>query len=69
MTIAIIIIGLVALLSTVAVIALTLRLLKTQETSQSQDGAIGHQVGEIRQGMDRVNEAIQHLNIDRAKQS
>ena len=69
MTIAIIIIGLVALLSTVAVIALTLRLLKTQETSQSQDGAIGHQVGEIRQGMDRVNKAIQHLNIDRAKQS
>ena len=69
MTIAIIIIGLVALLSTVAVIALTLRLLKTQETSQSQDGAIGHQVGEIRQGMDRVNKAIQNLNVDRAKQS
>ena len=69
MTVAVIIIGIVALLSTAAAIALTLRLLKSQESSQTHDGALGHQVGEIRQGMDRVNEAIQHLNVDRAKQS
>jgi DNA recombination protein RmuC len=71
MTVAIIIIGIVALLSTASAIILMLRLLKSQEASNSnsEESALGHQVGEIRQGMDRVNEAIQHLNVDRAKQS
>ena len=69
MTVALIIIGVVALSSTGLAIILMFRLLKSQGDSQSQDSAFGHQVGEIRQGMDRVNEAIQNLNVDRAKQS
>ena len=48
---------------------LMFRLLNSRGGSQYQDSALGHQVGEIRQGMDRVNEAIQNLNVDRAKQS
>ena len=40
-----------------------------QGGSQGRDSALGHEVGEIRQGINRVNEAIQNLNVDRAKQS
>ncbi len=69
MTVALIIIGVVALLSTGLAIILMFRLLKSRGDSQSQDSALGHQVGEIRQGMDRVNRAIQDLNLDRVKQS
>ena len=69
MTVALTFIGVVALLSTGLAIILMFRLLKSQGNSQSQDSALGHQVGEIRLGMDRVNEAIQNLNVDRVKQS
>ncbi len=67
MTAALIVVGIVALASTGLAVILMFRLLK--QGSSSQDSALGHQVGEIRQGMDRVNQAIQNLNVDRAKQS
>ena len=67
MTIALIVVGIVALLSTGLAAVLMFRLLN--KGGDSPDNAIGHQVGEIRQGMDRVNEAIQTLNVDRARQS
>ncbi|MCH7736424.1 MAG: DNA recombination protein RmuC [Chloroflexi bacterium] len=67
MTAALIVVGIVALLSIGLAVFLMFRLLK--QGSSSQDTALGHQVGEIRQGMDRVNQAIQNLNVDRAKQS
>ena len=69
MTTALIVIGIAALLSTGLAVILMFRLLRSQGGTQSQDSALGHQVGEIRQGMDRVNSAIQDLNVDRAKQS
>ena len=69
MTAAVIVIGIVALLSTALAIILMLRLLKSQEIPKNKASALDHQVGEIRQGLDKVNEAIQNLNIDRAKQS
>ena len=68
MTEALVVIGIVALVSTGLVVILMFRLLK-QGGSRSEDSALGHQVGEIRQGMDRVNRAIQDLNLDRVKQS
>ena len=61
-------IGIVALVFTGLAVILMIRLLR-QGNSRSEDSALGHQVGEIRQGMDRVNQAIQNLNVDRAKQS
>ena len=67
MEIALIVIGIVALLSTGLAVVLMFRLLN--KGGGSQESALGHQVGEIRQGMDRVNEAIQTLNVDRARQS
>ena len=69
MTTALIVIGIAALLSTGLAVILMFRLLRSQGGTQSQDSALGHQVGEIRQGIDRVNSAIQDLNVDRAKQS
>ena len=69
MTTALIVIGIAALLSTGLAVILMFRLLRSQGGTQSQDSGLGHQVGEIRQGMDRVNSAIQDLNVDRAKQS
>ena len=68
MTAALIVIGIVALVFTGLAVILIIRLLR-QSTSRSEDSVLGHQVGEIRQGMDRVNQAIQNLNVDRAKQS
>ena len=64
----VIVIGIVALVLTGLAVILMIRLLR-QGNSRSEDSALGHQVGEIRQGMDRVNQAIQNLNVDRAKQS
>jgi len=69
MTAAVIVIGAVALLSTALAIILMLRLLKSPEGAKGQESALGHQVGEIRRGMDRVNEAIQNLTVDRGKQA
>jgi len=68
MTAALIVIVIVALVFTGLAVILMIRLLR-QGNSRSEDSALGHQVGEIRQGMDRVNQAIQNLNVDRAKQS
>ena len=67
MTAALIVVGIVALASTGLAVILMFRLLR--QGASSQDNALGHQVGEIRQGMDRMNQAIQNLNVDRAKQS
>ena len=67
MTAASIVIGIVAVLSTGLAAALMFRLIN--KGGGSQESALGHQVGEIRRGMDRVNEAIQTLNVDRARQS
>ena len=69
MAAALVVIGIVALLSTGLAVILMFRLLKSEGGARGQDSALGHQVGEIRQGMDRVNQAIQNLNVDRAKQS
>ena len=67
MTAALIVVGIAALVSAGLAVILMFRLLR--QGASSQDSALGHQVGEIRQGMDRVNLAIQNLNVDRAKQS
>ena len=69
MTAALIVIAVVALVSMGSAIFMMFRLLNSQGGSGGQDSALDHQVGEIRHGMDRVNEAIQDLNVDRAKQS
>jgi DNA recombination protein RmuC len=69
MTAALIVIGIVALVSTGLAVVLMFRLFRQQDSSRGEDSALGHQVGEIRQGMDRVNRAIQDLNLDRVKQS
>ncbi|MDA0263912.1 MAG: DNA recombination protein RmuC [Chloroflexi bacterium] len=69
MTVAIIVIGIAALMSTGLAMFLLLRLLQSNGGSSQQDTALGHQVGEIRQGIGQVNQAIQNLNLDRAKQS
>ena len=68
MTAALIVIVIVALVFTGLAVILMIRLLR-QGNSRSEDSALGHQVAEIRQGMDRVNQVIQNLNVDRAKQS
>ena len=68
MTTALIVVGIVAIVSTGLAVVLVFRLLR-QGSSRSEDSALGHQVGEIRQGMDRMNQTIQNLNVDRAKQS
>ena len=67
MIISLVVIGIVAVLSTGLAAILMFRLLN--KGGGSQDSALAHQVGEIRQGMDRVNEAIQSLNVDRARQT
>ena len=66
---AVVVIGAVALLATALALFLLVRLLNVQGRSQGQDSALGHQVGEIRTGIDRVSEAIQNLNVDRGQQS
>ncbi len=66
---AVVVIGAVALLATGLALFLLVRLLSLQGRSQGQESALGHQVGEIRTGIDRVNEAIQSLNVDRGQQS
>jgi len=66
---AVVVIGAVALLATALALFLLVRLLNIQGRSQGQKTALGHQVGEIRTGIDRVNEAIQNLNVDRGQQS
>jgi DNA recombination protein RmuC len=66
---AVVVVGAVALLATALALFLLVRLLNTQGRSHGQEGALGHQVGEIRTGIDRVSEAIQNLNVDRGQQS
>jgi DNA recombination protein RmuC len=68
-TAVVIVIGIVAFLSTTLAIILTFRSINSRESDKGEENSLGHQVGEIRHGIDRVNEAIQHLNVDRAKQS
>ena len=69
MAAAIVVIGIVALLAMASTLFLLIRLLNVQGRSQSQDTTLGHQVGEIRLGIDRVNQTIQNLNVDRGRQS
>ena len=69
MTVAIVVIGIVAIMSTGLAIFLLFRLLKSEGSHQGQGGVFGMEVGEIRHGMDRVNQSIQSLSVDRAKQS
>ena len=66
---AVVVVGAVALLATALALFLLVRLLNLQGRSHGQESALGHQVGEIRTGIDRVSEAIQNLNIDRGQQS
>ena len=67
MTVAIVVISVVAFMSTGLAIFLLFRLLKSEGSHQGQGGAFGMEVGEIRHGMDRVNQAIQSLSVDRAR--
>ena len=69
MAAAIVVIGIVALLAMALALFLLIRLLSVQGRSQSQDSSLDHQVGEIRLGIDRVNQTIQNLNVDRGRQS
>ena len=65
----VVVIGAVALLATVLALSLLVRILNLQGRSQGQDSALGHQVTEIRTGIDRVSDAIQSLNVDRGQQA
>ncbi|MEE3246099.1 MAG: hypothetical protein VX213_01230, partial [Chloroflexota bacterium] len=65
----VVVIGAVALLATVLALSLLVRILSLQGRSQGQDSALGHQVTEIRTGIDRVSDAIQSLNVDRGQQA
>ena len=66
---AIVVIGGVALLITALALFLLINLLNLRGRSQVQESSLGHQVTEIRTGIDRVNEAIQSLNVDRGQQA
>ena len=65
----VVVIGAVALLATVLALSLLVRILSLQGRSQGQDSALGHQVTEIRTGIDRVSAALQSLNVDRGQQA
>ena len=64
---AIVVIGGVALLVTALALFLLINLLNLRGRSHVQESSLGHQVTEIRTGIDRVNEAIQSLNVDRGQ--
>ena len=66
---AIVVIGGVALVITALALFLLINLLNLRGRSQVQESSLGHQVTEIRTGIDRVNEAIQSLNVDRGQQA
>ncbi|MCS5666632.1 MAG: DNA recombination protein RmuC [Dehalococcoidia bacterium] len=66
---AIVVIGGVALLVTALALFLLINLLNLRGSSQVRESSLGHQVTEIRTGIDRVNEAIQSLNVDRGQQA
>ena len=65
----VVVFGAVALLATVLALSLLVRILSLQGRTQGQDSALGHQVTEIRTGIDRVSDAIQSLNVDRGQQA
>ena len=66
---AIVIVGIVALAATGLSLFLLNRLFTLQSSPGQQDSALGHQVGEIRTGIDRVQATIQGLNRERGEQS
>ena len=66
---AVVIIGAVALLVTALALFLFINLLNLRGRSQVRESSLGHQVAEIRTGIDRVSEAIQSLNVDRGQQA
>lgn len=61
MVIAVIIVAAVALLAVGLSLFLLWRLFSIQSGSQGQNSILGHQVGEVRQGMDKLDNVLQQL--------
>jgi len=69
MTVAVVILGVVAILSLGVAVYLLTRLLASRNAEHSQDTYLGHQVTELRQGLERVGNAVQELKTEGTSQS
>lgn len=69
MTVAVVILGVVAILSLGVAVYLLTRLLASRNAEHSQDTYLGHQVTELRQGLERVGSAVQELKTAGTSQS
>ena len=69
MEVAVVVIGIVALMAVSLSVFLLWKLLSNQSRSQGADSAFGHQVGELRQDMDKVDASIQQLGKEQSSQS
>ena len=69
MTVAVIVLGAVAILSLGVAVYLIIRLLALRNVEHSQDTYLGHQVTELRQGLERVGSAVQELKVEGTSQS
>ena len=66
MTIAVVFLGVVSILSVGLALALLARVLKGRSMESAQGTYVGHQVSEMRAGLDKVSGAIEELKVDRA---
>ena len=66
---AVVIIGIVALVAVGLSVFLLWKLISIQSASQGQDSAFGHQVGELRQDMGKVGDAIHQFGKEQSSQS
>lgn len=69
MTVAVVVLGVVAILSLGVAVFLIIRLLASKNAERSQDTFLGHQVTELRQGLERVGSAVQELQVEGTSQS
>ena len=69
MTVAVVVIGVVAVLSLGLAVYLLTRLLASRSAEHAQDSYLGHQVTELRQGLERVGSAVQDLKVEGTSQS
>ncbi|MCH7713541.1 MAG: DNA recombination protein RmuC [Chloroflexi bacterium] len=69
MTLAVIILGVIAILSLAMAAALLTRLLKTRSIEQSQETFLGHQVTEVRNSLSKVETAVVELKTVGAGQT
>ena len=69
MEVAVVVIGIVALVAVSLSVFLLWKLISNQSRSQGADSAFGHQVGELRQDMNKVDASIQQLGKEQSSQS